>query len=188
MTRRRLGIGMAGALIAGCMVTMETMAEDDLKNIGIGAGVGILSQIVQGKPLSLESALGSALGAGIGSQIGDGSGAAVASVVGGIVGDTALQHVKGVMSGNQAAAMPQGGGQLAQAVGSTGVGHATIAVHTAIGLEQGPQGPQACEGAGASRQCFPVTVREAAPLILSDGHGVYSCIGGGGRLDCTRLR
>ena len=188
MARRRQGTAALMALVAGCALALEARAGDDLKNIGIGTGIGILSQIVQGKPVTLESAVGSALGAGLGSQIGGGSGSAVASAVGGIVGDTALQHVKGVMSGGQTGPQAATGGRLAQVAGGGTAGQVSLAVHTEIALEQGPEGPRACEGAQAARQCFPVTVRNATPLILSDGQGVYSCIGGGGRLDCTRLR
>ena len=58
-------------MAAGLAAAGGAGAGDDLKNIGIGAGIGILGQIVQGKTITLESALGSAVGAGIGSQIGE---------------------------------------------------------------------------------------------------------------------
>ena len=61
-------------------------------------------------------------------------------------------------------------------------------MHTGIALEQSSTGPQACEGAGSARQCFPVSVRQGSALILSDGQGIYSCVGGGGALECTRLQ
>ena len=182
-------------MAAGLAAAGGACAGDDLKNIGIGAGIGILGQIVQGKPITLESAVGSAVGAGIGSQIGDGSGAAVASVVGGLVGDKALQHAKGVFgAGGQAQQAPSGGagnaGSLAQVagLGSSAGSHTSVPVHTGVVLEQGSTGPQACEGTGSARQCFPVSVRQGSALILSDGQGIYSCVGGGGALECTRVQ
>ena len=182
-------------MAAGLAAAGGAGAGDELKNIGIGAGIGILGQIVQGKTITLESALGSAVGAGIGSQIGDGSGAAVASVLGGLVGDSALQHAKGVFGtgGQEQQAAPGGAGNaasLAQVAGggSSAAAGASVPVHTGIALEQSSTGPQACEGTGSARQCFPVSVRQGSALILSDGQGIYSCVGGGGALECTRLQ
>ena len=182
-------------MMAAGLAAAGSAAGDDLKNIGIGAGIGILGQIVQGKTVTLESALGSAVGAGIGSQIGDGSGASVASVVGGLVGDTALQHAKGVFGAGaqQQQAAPGGPGNaatLAQVAGgaSSAATRTSVPVHAGIALEQGSTGPQACEGTGSARQCFPVSLRQGNALILSDGQGIYSCVGGGGALECTRLR
>ena len=72
--------------------------------------------------------------------------------------------------------------------GSSAATRTNVPVHTGVVLEQGSAGPQACEGTGSARQCFPVSVRQGSALILSDGQGIYSCVGGGGTLECTHLQ
>ena len=59
-------------MAAGLAAAGGAGAGDDLKNIGIGAGIGILGQIVQGKPITLESALESV---GPGSEVRSATGA-----------------------------------------------------------------------------------------------------------------
>ena len=179
-----LAIAMAGAGGA--------QADDDLKNIAIGTGAGLLGQILRGEPLTVQGAVGSGLGAAIGSQVGDGSGAAVASVIGGLAGDTLLGHAQGLVQGGAqtAPAGHQGAtpatGALASLVG--GPASVEVTVTPGVRFEVHTGAVQACEGEGATRRCVPVTVEPAGRhIVIADGSAGYLCAGEGQGLRCSPL-
>ena len=87
MTTRRWATAAAMAL---ALNLGPAVAGDDVKNIAIGTGAGLIGKMLRGEQFTLEGALKTAVGAAAGSQVGDGSGATVGAVVGGRCGRACL--------------------------------------------------------------------------------------------------
>lgn len=192
-TRGKAAVRAVAAALAIAMASAGTaQGGDDLKNIAIGTGAGILGQILRGDPITVQGAVGSGLGAAIGSQVGDGSGAAVASVIGGLAGDTLLEHAQGIVQGG-AQTVPAGHqgaapatGTLASLVGAPA--SVEVPVTPGVRFEAQAGAVQACEGEGAVRHCVPVTVEPAGRhIVVADGSAGYLCTGEGQGLRCSPL-
>ena len=188
--KRTATIGTALALV---LASGTAAAGDDLRNIGVGTGLGVLGQILQGKPVTLEGVMKSAAGAAAGSQVGDGSGAAAAAAIGGLAGETLVDGLTGMVSA---------GGAAPASAGSTGTAASTsvlagmvpepapparvvLDVEPSVRVAVGAGGAlQACEGA----RCVPVTL--AAPthrVVLAGPDGALLCEGAGTGLLCRDL-
>lgn len=192
-TRGKAAVRAVAAALAIAMASAGTaQGGDDLKNIAIGTGAGILGQILRGEPITVQGAVGSGLGAAIGSQVGDGSGAAVASVIGGLAGDTLLEQAQGIVQGG-AQTVPAGHqgatpttGTLASLIGPPA--SVEVPVTTGVRFEAHAGAVQACEGEGAARRCVPVTVEPAGRhIVVADGSAGYLCTGEGQGLRCSPL-
>ena len=171
------------ALSAALAAPLAAAAGDDVKNIAIGTGAGLIGKMLRGEPLTIEGTLKSAVGATVGSQIGDGSGATVGAVVGGVGGETVFDGVAGILQGDAAggaasgAAVPAGGalGQVA--------GYRSAAPPVAAVLREGAAGTEACDTAA----CYPARVAAAPAVLVRSGNGYLACVGSAGGLDCYPL-
>ena len=180
---RKVVVAVAFALAAG-----TAAAGDDVKNIAVGAGLGVLGQMLQGKPVTLEGTLKSAAGAAVGSQIGGGSGSTAAAAIGGLAGQTLFDGLAGVVQdgGAQSNALGAGGSVLDGIGGGAQMpAQVELAIERSVRVSRTTGGAfVACEG----ERCVPVTMAAPARRFVLEGpHGAMLCEGADGGLLCRTL-
>lgn len=189
MTTRRMTIGAALALALALGNPGPAVAGDDVKNIAIGTGAGLIGKMLRGEPLTLEGALKTAVGAAAGSQVGDGSGATVGAVVGGVAGERAFDGIAGVLQGEAGTAASAGEAGVVQAPASgalgqvAGGGALAAGPHVAAVLREDTGGAQACD----ATDCYPATLATAPAVLVHRGGGYLACLGTAGGLECYPL-